>query len=100
MPEALTNDAQLLARFPLGQHLVILTQTPDGTLSLWLDGCLRKRRGRRGTAAYLWTNVELPFEDHHLVEVRRPAGEDAQVQVTVNGEVVDTGPDATAPNAV
>jgi hypothetical protein len=77
-----------LARFALGAHAVEVRVDTDGGLSLWLDGCLRKRRGRRGSAAYLWTNVELPFEDHHLLEVRRPAGDGAAVEVRENGRVV------------
>ncbi len=75
----------VLTRFTLGQHVVELTEAGDGTLTLWLDGCVRKRRapGVRGT--YLWTNVELPFEDHHLVEVRRGASASAAVDIHVNG---------------
>lgn len=75
----------VLARFPLGQHVVELTEAEDGTLTLWLDGCVRKRRPRGARGTYLWTNVELPFEDHHLVEVRRGAGNAAAVDVFVNG---------------
>jgi len=77
----------VLARFPLGQHVVEVTADADGNLTLWLDGCVRKTRppGPRGT--YLWTNVELPFEDHHLVEVRRGAGAGANVEVFVNGSL-------------
>lgn len=77
--------ARQLARFALGQHTVEVTADSDGTLTLWLDGCVRKSRqsGARGT--YLWTNVELPFEDHHLVEVRRSAGPGATVEIFVNG---------------
>lgn len=79
------SPEQALATFPLGQHVVELTEARDGTLTLWLDGCVRKRRARGARGTYLWTNVELPFEDHHLVEVRRGAGDDAAVDVFVNG---------------
>ncbi len=81
------STPQRLASFELGQHLVELTEDADGTLTLWLDGCERKRRspGERGT--YLWTNVELPFEDHHLVEVRRAAEVHAAVDILVNGSL-------------
>lgn len=81
------STPQRLASFELGQHLVELTEDADSTLTLWLDGCERKRRaaGERGT--YLWTNVELPFEDHHLVEVRRAAGTNAAVEILVNGNL-------------
>lgn len=81
------SATRVLAQFPLGQHLVEVTAHSDGTLTLWLDGCVRKSRpsGDRGT--YLWTNVELPFEDHHLVEVRRGAGPGRIVEVFVNGRL-------------
>ncbi|MEZ5560834.1 MAG: hypothetical protein R3E86_20095 [Pseudomonadales bacterium] len=62
--------------------------TADGALELYLDGCLRKRRpqGQR-QPQYVWTNVELEWEEHHYVEARYWA--DAQrLQVTVNGEPV------------
>lgn len=80
-------QARVLASFPLGQHSVEVTADADGTLTLWLDGCIRKSRpaGARGT--YLWTNVELPFEDHHLVEVRRSAEPGTIVEVFVNGSL-------------
>ncbi len=83
----LNTTAQVLVQFPLGQHTVAVTADAHGTLTLWLNGCVRKRRspGPRGT--YLWTNVELPFEDHHLVEVRRAAGPGDTVEVFVNGSL-------------
>ena len=45
--------------------------TDDGALELYLDNCLRKRRAP-GTREprYVWTNVELEWEEHHYVEVR------------------------------
>jgi len=45
--------------------------TDDGALELYLDNCLRKRRepGLR-EPRYVWTNVELEWEEHHYVEVR------------------------------
>jgi hypothetical protein len=57
----------------------------DGALELWLDRCLRKRR-ERGTAEpqYVWTNVELEWEEHHYVEARYWASA-ARLVVTVNG---------------
>lgn len=84
----MTNTAdRVLAHFLLGQHTVKVTADTDGTLTLSLDGCVRKSRpsGPRGT--YLWTNVELPFEDHHLVEVRRAAPPATRVEVFVNGHL-------------
>lgn len=59
-----------------------------GALELYLEGCLRKRRepGER-QPRYVWTNVELEWEEHHYVEVRywSDAG---RLQVTVNGKPV------------
>ena len=82
------DSGQLVANFELGVHTIEIRIHADQALSLWLDGCERKRRGTGGGPAWLWTNVELPFEDHHLVEVRR--GEDAAMplDVRVNGERV------------
>lgn len=76
-------------RFSLGQHNVVVAEDASGRLSLWLDGCLRKARTPDASGVYLWTNVELPFEDHHLVEVRRKHD---RYQVTVNGELQDQWP--------
>ena len=85
------GDPRIAARFPLGQHRVEVRNEADGGLSLRVDGCIRKRRGRHGSAAWLWTNVELPFEDHHLVEVRRRAGDDSSLDIRINGRTLDPG---------
>jgi hypothetical protein len=60
----------------------------DGSLELYLDGCLRKRReaGAR-QPRYVWTNVELEWEEHHYVEARYWADDD-RLRVSVNGQVV------------
>jgi hypothetical protein len=57
-----------------------------GAIELYLDNCLRKRR-ERGTKEpqYVWTNVELEWEEHHYIEARYWASSGV-VQVTVNGE--------------
>ena len=62
----------------------------DGALELWLDGCLRKRResGERDPL-YVWTNVELDWEDHHYVEARYYQHRD-ELAVTINGAPVLT----------
>ena len=59
-----------------------------GALELYLDGCLRKRReaGER-QPRYVWTNVELEWEEHHYVEVRYWSDE-GRLEVTVNGRPV------------
>jgi len=66
--------------------------TDDGGLELYLDDCLRKRReaGER-EPQYVWTNVELEWEEHHYVEARYWASQDRLV-VTVNGAaLLDAG---------
>ena len=57
----------------------------EGVLELYLDGCLRKKR-ERGTKEpqYVWTNVELEWEEHHYIEARYWAAVD-DLQITVNG---------------
>lgn len=62
----------------------------DGALELWLDGCLRKRRAAGGRQPqYVWTDIELDWEEHHLVEARyrRETGE---LIVAINTEPVFT----------
>ena len=59
--------------------------TDDDALELWLDGCLRKRREPSPRdPLYVWTNVELDWEEHHYIEARyfRDAG---TLNVTING---------------
>ena len=57
----------------------------EGTLELYLDGCLRKKRERGAKEPqYVWTNVELEWEEHHYIEARYWASVD-DLQITVNG---------------
>lgn len=58
----------------------------EGALELYLDRCLRKRCEWTGKEPqYVWTNVELEWEEHHYVEARYWASE-RRLQVTVNRE--------------
>ena len=60
----------------------------DGALELWLDGCLRKRREpSEREPLYVWTNVELDWEEHHYVEARYFQRR-GQLSVTINGEPI------------
>jgi hypothetical protein len=60
----------------------------DDELVLSLEGVARKRRRRgAGDCVYVWTNVELEWEDHHYLEGRWWPNE-ARVQLTVNGRVL------------
>jgi hypothetical protein len=57
----------------------------SGALELWLNGCLRKRcEPGLVEPQYVWTNVELEWEEHHYVEARYWASE-GRLVVTVNG---------------
>jgi hypothetical protein len=58
----------------------------DGALELYLDNCLRKRREPSDREPqYVWTNVELEWEEHHYVEARSWAST-SELKVTVNGQ--------------
>jgi hypothetical protein len=60
----------------------------DGALELHLDGCLRKRRERgEREPQYVWTNVELEWEEHHYIEARYWA-QVRRLRITVNGNVL------------
>lgn len=62
--------------------------TDEGTLELYLDDCLRKDRPKTGREPqYVWTNVELEWEEHHYIEARYWASV-GRLQVTVNGDPV------------
>ena len=62
-----------------------LRLTDDGAIELYLDGVMRKRRERGDREPqYVWTNVELEWEEHHYVEVRYWAST-GKLSVTVNG---------------
>lgn len=64
-----------------------MTVTADGGLELWLNGCLRKRRQRSDRdPLYVWTNVELYWEEHRYVEARYYR--EGRLQVAVNGDTV------------
>ena len=54
-------------------------------LVLRLDGVERKRRHRDGVSCvYVWTNIELHWEEHHFIEGRWwPAS--GRVHLSVNG---------------
>ena len=62
------------------------TLTDDGAIELWLDGCLRKRRDASDKQPqYVWTNVELEWEEHHYIEARYWA-DSGELKITVNGD--------------
>ena len=54
-------------------------------LVLRLDGVVRKRRTRDGAdCVYVWTNVELHWEEHHFIEARWWPDSD-RLLLTANG---------------
>ena len=60
----------------------------DDELVLSLLGVPRKRRRRgAGECVYVWTNVELEWEDHHYLEGRWWPDQ-MRVQLTANGRVL------------
>ena len=73
---------------PVGHKSAQVVVAADGALELWLEGCLRKRRGPSAREPlYVWTNVELYWEEHRYVEARYWPGAD-RLEVTINGEPV------------
>lgn len=74
---------------PVGHKTVRVTVTADGGLELWLNGCLRKRREPSDRdPLYVWTNVELFWEEHRYVEVRYYRCAEGRLEVAVNGDTV------------
>jgi len=72
-------------------HRIDLAIVDGRELVLSLDGIARKRRRRDdGDCVYVWTNVELHWEEHHYIEGRWwPAS--GRVLLTSNGAtLVDT----------
>ena len=68
-----------------------LVRTDDGAIELYLDDVLRKRREVTGREPqYVWTNVELEWEEHHYIEARYWASS-GKLKITVNGDpLLDT----------
>ena len=56
-------------------------------LELYVDDCLRKQDASASPVAYVWTNIELNWEEHRYVEARFNR-DSRQLKVTVNRETV------------
>ena len=73
-------------------HRVRLEVTEGGDLVLYLDGVERKRRDSTGLpCAYVWTNVELHWEEHHYFEGRWWPESD-RLELTANGKPLISEP--------
>jgi hypothetical protein len=70
-----------------GAHRLAIDVVGD-ELRLSLDGVVRKRRSAAGdSCVYVWTNVELDWEEHHFIEGRWwPAT--GRVLLTTNGKTL------------
>ena len=81
-------DSDRTLAIAVGHKSAQVVVTEDGGLELWLDGCLRKRREPSAREPlYVWTNVELHWEEHRYVEARYwPSGR--RLEIAVNGEPV------------
>ena len=94
-----SENQNLLLEHALSKHLEFshrhktfdLYLTDDGAIELYLDKCLRKRRDKSEIEPqYVWTNVELEWEEHHYIEVKYWASTGV-LKITVNGDaIVDT----------
>ncbi len=62
-----------------------------GTFEVLINGCVRKSRDlpQAGATSYVWTNIELEWEEHHLLEGwLEPDGAGYALKVTENGEPI------------
>ena len=73
--------------FDLEHKQFVIRIDAQNALELYVDNCLRKRDATLEPTAYVWTNIELHWEEHRYVEarLRRDSG---RLTVTVNGETV------------
>ncbi|MCY3885073.1 MAG: hypothetical protein OXG24_09200 [Gammaproteobacteria bacterium] len=73
---------------PVGRKTFILIVKDNDDLELYVDNCLRKQDLAEGShVLYVWTNIELDWEEHRFVEARFHRSS-RQLQVTVNREEV------------
>ena len=86
-PDITASDGKLSLRFDLEHKQFVIQVDDDNSLELYVDNCLRKRDGNSDRTAYVWTNIELHWEEHRYVEARlqRDSGD---LHVTVNGDTV------------
>ena len=73
--------------FTLEHKQFVISVDESKSLSLYVDNCLRKQDASNTQTAYVWTNIELHWEEHRYVEVRLRR-DTMQLRVTVNGSTV------------
>jgi hypothetical protein len=84
------DDGSRAFRFRYEMYDVELRVLPDDELVLLAGDIVRKRRhpGASGSA-YVWTNLELYWEEHHFVEAYLSRRNGArQVRITMNGDLL------------
>ena len=79
------SDAVLV--FDLEHKQFVIRVDETNALELHVDNCLRKRDDSRDPVGYVWTNIELNWEEHRYVEARL-SRESRSLHVTVNRETV------------
>ena len=68
---------------------IVCEVTERHEVDLLLDGTLRKRRTiSEDGHAYVWTNIELEWEMHHLIEGRH-SRESGYLSLFIRGELVE-----------
>ena len=79
-PQHIFNGITFVYR---GNDLTIQLSS-DKDIELYLNGCLRKSCPKtEGIVQYVWTNIELEWEEHHYLEARYWRSE-CRLEVTVN----------------
>ncbi len=85
------GEAIHVLRFDLEHKEFELRITDRDSLELHLDGCLRKRsETEESRVLYVWTNIELDWENHRFVEARFNC-DTRHLSVTVNRNEVFAG---------
>ena len=79
------SDAELT--FDLEHKQFVIRVDESNALELYVDNCLRKRDDSSDPVRYVWTNIELNWEEHRYVEARLTRTSKT-LHVTVNRETV------------
>ena len=79
------NDTALT--FELEHKTFVIVVNAQDALELYVDDCLRKRDSTSDRVGYVWTNIELNWEEHRYVEARLQRAT-RSLHVTVNRETV------------